>query len=296
MNYWPELSYDAFQSTSHLLHMLTQALGKLKLATPFEPQWANVPLWITSRGLTTGAIPHELDTFMIDLDLHLHEVILSSTRGQTLHFKLESTSVAKLVTQLLHSVKTLGFSVEINMKPQEIPDPIPFDQDTRERVYDPKLAFAWWRILVSSTIVLKRYHARFNGKTQPIGFMWGTFDLRDVRYSGQLVDASNKGYLKRNSMNAAQIECGWWSGSSGYKKPAYYSFTFPEPKDIANVKILPKAARWDANIRLFLLDYDDIRQSNTPSEDLFAFFESAYQAGAKLANWNKELELPGNPI
>jgi Family of unknown function (DUF5996) len=47
---WPELPYEAFAPTAYLMHMITQVVGKLKLATPFEPQWANVPLWVTSRG------------------------------------------------------------------------------------------------------------------------------------------------------------------------------------------------------------------------------------------------------
>jgi hypothetical protein len=54
---WPPLSYPDFAATQHLLHMGLQAVGKLKLREPFEPQWAEVPLWLSSQGLTTGPIP-----------------------------------------------------------------------------------------------------------------------------------------------------------------------------------------------------------------------------------------------
>jgi len=47
---WPPLSYPDFAATQHLLHMGLQAVGKLKLREPFEPQWAEVPLWLSSQG------------------------------------------------------------------------------------------------------------------------------------------------------------------------------------------------------------------------------------------------------
>src|SRR2546427_1897157 len=39
------------------LHMKLQIIGKVRLAlTRREPQWANVPLYLTARGLTTSPI------------------------------------------------------------------------------------------------------------------------------------------------------------------------------------------------------------------------------------------------
>jgi hypothetical protein len=53
-----QISYPEFAATQHLLHMGLQAVGKLKLKEPFEPQWGEVPLWLSSQGLTTGPIPY----------------------------------------------------------------------------------------------------------------------------------------------------------------------------------------------------------------------------------------------
>jgi hypothetical protein len=51
---WPELPYDEWRDTRDTLHMYTQVVGKLRLAlSPFEPEWANVPLYVTARGLST---------------------------------------------------------------------------------------------------------------------------------------------------------------------------------------------------------------------------------------------------
>ena len=78
---WPELSYEQLAPTGHLLHMTAQIMGKLKLATPFEPEWANVALWVTSRGVTTGPIPNGDGTFAVALDLVDHRIDVSSSWG-----------------------------------------------------------------------------------------------------------------------------------------------------------------------------------------------------------------------
>lgn len=295
---WPELPYEKFASTGHLLHMGMQMLGKLKLLTSFEPQWNNVALWITARGLTTGPISYQTKTFAIYVDLIDHKIICMENSGLIQEFKLASMSVAQFMESLFSALKKIGIDVTINLKPQEIPDPIPFDRDTALQIYNADLANSWWRILVSSQKVMQRYHGRFTGKTQPIGFMWGTFDLRDARYNGIAVEPTgiNAGYIRRNAMNEALIECGWWSGNPAYPRAAYYSFTFPQPEKIEQVKIKPAAARWDATMGLFILDYDDLLQSKNPEDDLLAFFESSYGAGATLAGWDAKLLGSGKPV
>lgn len=296
-NAWPALPYEEFQSTGYLLHMCTQAIGKLKLLTPFEPQWANVALWVTTRGLTTGPIPYEAKTFSVVMDLIDHQIICMTSDGLTQEIKLGSMSVAELVKNIFAVLHSMDIKVTVNQKPQEIPDPILFDQDKEIRHYQPELAHAWWQILLNTQKVMQIYHATFLGKTQPIGFMWGTFDLRDARYNCVRVEptGANTGYLRRNAMNEALIEAGWWSGNAMYPRAAYYSFTYPQPEGIENKTIQPAAARWDAKMGLFILDYDDLRQMKNPAENLVAFLQSTYQAGAELAGWDPKLVGSGEP-
>ena len=294
---WPKLPYKDFASTGHLLHMGMQVVGKLKLTTPFEPQWANVPFWINSRGLTTGPIPYHGGIFTVDFDLIAHKVICSTSWQFVGECNLSSMSVAEFTQSVFKLLSQAGITIEINPNPQEIPDPIPFTEDTKQQTYNRDLANAWWRILVSSYQVMQRYHAQFTGKTPPIGLMWGTFDLRDVRFQGIAVPTTgpNAEYIRRNAMNETQIEAGWWSGNANYPRPAYYSFTYPQPELIEQSQIKPASARWDNSMGLFILDYDDIQGSKTPEEDLLLFLQSTYQAGAKLANWQPSLVSSGKP-
>lgn len=295
---WPALDYEAFKSTSYLLHRGVQVIGKLKLITPFEPHWANVALWLTSRGLTTGIIPYKSAAFSVDIDLIEHHITCHTSWGQSEQFILTSMSVADLTEKIFSILRKVQIDLSINLMPQEVPNPILFTQDIEEQSYNKDLANAWWRILLSTYRVMKRYHSHFNGETPPIGLMWGTFDLRDARYNGIAVPTTgiNAGYIRRNAMDEGQIEIGWWHGNKDYPKPAYFSFTYPQPEKIELAKIQPSYARWDDKIKVFILDYDDLRKSSNLEQDLLTFFESTYQAGAKLANWNKNLITSGEPV
>jgi hypothetical protein len=205
-------------------------------------------------------------------------------------------SVAEFVERLFDLLRKAGVQVFINMKQQEVPNPITFDQDRERRPYEPELVNSWWRILLSTQRVMQIFQGRFRGKTQPIGLMWGTLDIRDVRYNGKSASpGANADYIRRNAMNAELIETGWWSGNAAYPKPAFYSFTYPQPKGIENSRVSPPSSRWESAMGEFLLEYEDLRKSKDPDGDLLSFFESSYKAGAELADWDPNLVGSGKP-
>ena len=291
---WPELSYEQFAPTGHLLHMITQIIGKLKLGTPFEPQWANVPLWVTSRGLTTGAVPDTPGTFAVTLDLVDHRIDVSTSWGASKGFELSACSVAQAYERILAELAEAEVTAVIDPMPQEVPHPVRCDEDTEYRPYDSALANAWWRALVSSEQVMKRYHARYWGPTPPIGLMWGTFDLRDVRLNGpRIMPGPEVGYIRRNAMDREQIESGWWVGSDAYPRPAYFSFTYPQPEGIERAELA--AGRWEESLGLFVLDYEDVRVDANPAALLLRFLDSSYEAGAAAAGWDRDLVTSGAP-
>lgn len=293
---WPALGYPDFAATQHLLHMALQAVGKLKLAEPFEPQWSEVPLWLSSRGLITGPIPYFGGAYEVTVDLISHQVGCTTSWESSGHCDLASMSVAEFVAHLFEVLRAAGVDVTINLNPQEVADPIPFDQDTQPRPYDQTMVNAWWRILLSTQRVMQVFHGRFRGKTQPIGLMWGTLDIREVRYNGKPASPGEKAdYIRRNAMNEELIEVGWWSGSAAYPNPAFYSFTYPQPNGIEQSKVSPANSRWESAMGEFLFDYEDLRKSKDPDGDLLSFFESTYKAGAALAGWDPDLVGSGKP-
>ena len=61
---WPRLEFADWESTCDTVHMWTQIVGKTRmlLAPPVNHFW-HVPLYVTSRGLTTSAMPYGNRTF-----------------------------------------------------------------------------------------------------------------------------------------------------------------------------------------------------------------------------------------
>lgn len=293
---WPPLAYRDFAPTQYLLHMALQAIGKLKLHEPFQPQWCGVPLWVNARGLTTGAIPYAGGAYEIRVDLIAHEVACVTTWDFSGRFALGPTSVAGFVSALFDLLDRAGVRVSIDLDPCEVTNPVPFDRDTEPRPYERALVNNWWRILLSTQRVMQVFDGRFQGKTQPIGLMWGTLDIRDAFYNGKpAVPEANADYIRRNAMNAEVVEIGWWAGNAAYPKPAFYSFAYPQPAGVENARIGPPHARWDPAMGEFLLDYEALRESKTPDDDLLSFFESTYRAVSECAGWDADLIGTGRP-
>src|ERR1700722_15948294 len=124
-NGWPSLPYDEWQPTRATLHMYTQVIGKLRLAlSPFEPEWANVPLYVTARGLTTSPIPVGLGSIDAEFDFVDHALVIRSSDGSIERRPLGGP-VADFYRDVMAIVTRMGVSVALSVVPSEVADPIP---------------------------------------------------------------------------------------------------------------------------------------------------------------------------
>jgi hypothetical protein len=73
------------------------------------------------------------------------------------------------------------------------------------------------------------------------------------------------------------------------REPTYYSYTAPEPPDLARQALHPKEAAWTeyGSGSLALLPYAAVRTASDPRAALLAFLESAYRAGSGLSGWDR---------
>jgi hypothetical protein len=291
---WPPLPLSAWQETLDTVHMLTQIMGKVKLAlTPFQNEWWNVALLLTARGLTTGPIGYGQRLFQIDLDVLDHALVVRTSDGAAAVIPLRPRPVADVYAELMATLRSLGIEVTISTRPSEVPDPIPFDQDRVHDAYDPEAVERWWRVLAHTERVLQRFRTPFVGKSSPINFFWGSFDLNHTRFSGR--PATPPSTWPRFMQIAEQREnfsCGFWPGNitaSGvaFGEPAFYAYIFPEPPGLPQALIRPDAAYYDTTLGEFVLRYDDARQAPDPDAAILAFFESSYEVAATLAEWDR---------
>jgi Family of unknown function (DUF5996) len=284
---WPPLPLHEWQDTYRTLHMWTQIVGKVRMAlSPPMNHWWHVPLYVNSRGLTTGPIPYAPGIFEIQFDFQKHELNISTSEGPSASRPLPGESVASFYGWIVEALERLGIAVEIDVMPQEVSDPVPFDKDYANCTYDAEYANRHWRILISSAKVLQRFRAKFMGKCSPVHFFWGSFDLTCTRFSGRTAPA-RKGVISGPAYSHEECSAGFWPGGGAVDGPAFYSYTAPQPPGIETQPVRPTGAGWNAQLSEFILMYDDVRKAESPEEALYAFLESTYDAGARLAKWDR---------
>jgi hypothetical protein len=291
---WPALPLEQWEATYRTLHMWTQIVGKIRLAlTPLQNHWWNTALYVNTRGLTTSPIPYLGGAFEIQFDFVNHRLELRTGRGRApsphkYALTLSPKSVAAFYRELLSLLRGAGIDVQINPKPQEVPNPIPLDQDDTHASYDPEYANRLWRILLSTDIVLQEFRARFIGKSSPVHFFWGSFDLCCTRFSGRRAPP-RKGIITSEAYSHECISVGWWPGGGDVAGAAFYAYTAPEPAGFGEQPVRPAGALYPTKLREFLLMYDDVRRSTSPRDEILEFAQSTYEAGANLAGWDRVL-------
>jgi hypothetical protein len=301
---WPSLPLDAWSPTCATLHLWTQIVGKIRLA---QSPWVNhswhVTLYVTSRGLTTSPIPYGTRTFQIDFDFIRHELAILPSDGGIGIVALQPQSVATFYRRVTEQMEHLNLHVKINMKPNEVPEAVPFDRDETHAAYDREYANRFWRILVQADRVFKRFRARFIGKCSPVHFFWGAPDLAVTRFSGRRAPEHPGGVpnmpdrITREAYSHEVSSCGFWPGGGPIPYPAFYSYAYPEPEGFSHVRVKPAIALYSPELREFILPYDMVRQADSPDDALLDFLQTTYEAAADLAKWDrKSLERENDAV
>ena len=294
---WLPLPYAEWRETRDTLHMYAQVIGKLRLAlSPFEPHWMNVPLYVTARGLTTSPLPVGSRTLEASFDFIDNALVLASSDG-AIERRVLGGAVADFYADVMRALGRLGIEVKLSTLPQEVADPIPFPDDRTHHVYDPVQALRFHEVVSRVDAVLKEHHAGFFGKSPPVCFFWGTFDLAVLRSGGKrVVPRPEAETIERFSATAEVICGGWWPGDPRYPDPAFYAYAFPKPEGIESAAIEPAGAAWSPVIGEFLLPYATVQASADPRSAILDFLRSTYAVGADRLGWPDDLtrfDVPG---
>ena len=291
---WPELPLADWQDTYKTLHLWLQMVGKVRLA---GSAWINhswhVTLYVTARGLTTSPIDSGTRTFQLDFDFIHHRLVMQTSDGRADGFALEPMSVAAFHARLLKALRNLDVHLSVHPLPNEIENPIRFDQDEKHRAYDAEYANRFWRVLVQADRVFKIFRARFIGKVSPVHFFWGAPDLAVTRFSGRRAPPHPGGipnlpdWVTREAYSHEVSSCGFWPGGGAIAYPAFYSYAYPEPAGFTKARVKPDAAFYSDDLHEFVLPYDIVRQSKSPDETLLEFLRTTYDAAADLAKWDR---------
>ena len=287
---WPALPLESWKDTYATLHMWTQIVGKVRLAlTPKVNHWWNVPLYVSARGLTTSPMPYDSRVLEIEFDFIDHKLRIQVNDGRTREIPLVPRSVADFYQEFMATLREMGFDIHIWRRPSEIPDPVPFDEDRVHASYDSEHVHRFWRILVSADSVLKEFRSRFIGKSSPVHFFWGGFDLAVTRFSGRRApERKDADSITREGYSDEVISVGWWPGSGDVKDAAFYCYAAPEPEGFSRSSVRPEKAFYHPQLKEFILMYDDVRNAGSPTTALLDFAQSTYEAAAALGKWDRE--------
>ena len=290
---WPTLRFADWKDTYATLHMWTQIVGKIRLElTPKLNHWWNVPLYVSPHGLTTSLIPYGSRHFDIEFDFFSNQLVIRTSDPKSATLALAPRSVADFYKGVMAALRSLDIDVKIWKMPVEVADPIPFDRDTVHASYDADAVRRFWRILVSVDGVFNVFRSGFVGKSSPVHFFWGSFDLAVTRFSGRRAPRRNDpDPVLRKIMQEAYshevISAGWWPGSGEIQEAAFYCYAAPTPSGFSEQTVRPPAAFYQSNVGEYLLMYDDVRRSGSPTSALMEFLESTYEAGAITGKWDR---------
>jgi hypothetical protein len=292
---WPSIPFHEWEDSCRTLHMMTQVVGKVSLAlTPFLSEYWNVAFQVTPRGLTTGIISVGDRAFEVRFDFIGHRVMVETSDLPTQALVLAPSSVAGFYGEFMATLKAVGIDVTINTLPSEVPEPVRFDHDVASATCDLEYIGRWWSTMLHAYRLLNQFRAGFAGKSSPVQFFWGSFDLSSTRFSGRPAPTlENVPEFMRRAEDQENFAAGFWPGNpnaNGVRlgEPAFYAYAYPAPPSLYDAPIEPAAARFDSTLGEFILPYEAVRHSSDPDAVVLTFLRSTYEAVTNLGGWNRE--------
>ncbi|MEN3283895.1 MAG: hypothetical protein V7607_5035 [Solirubrobacteraceae bacterium] len=291
---WPALpSYEQWRGTCDTLHAHTQVLGKLAATLgPPEPQLQHAALRLTARGWETPPLPAPdgSGAFAVTLDLHRQEAVAEHSDGREGRVALTpDRAVGEVTREVLAAARSLAGPIEIDPTPQEVEWTEPLDEDSEHATYDAGQVATYFAGATRAALVLAAFRAPYRGRSTPVNAWWGSFDLAVNLFSGEPAAPPSDDFIMRNAMDSQEVAVGWWPGDGRYAKAAFYAYAHPAPEGFADATVEPASARWDGDLGLYLLDWDDVIASPDPQAAALEFARSVFGHACNVCEWDPAL-------
>jgi hypothetical protein len=182
-----------------------------------------------------------------------------------------------------------GAEIEIDPTPQEVSWTVPLDEDHEHARYAVDEVASYFAAATQASLVLTSFRAPYRGRSTPVNAWWGSFDLAVNLFSGSPADPPSDDFIMRNAMDAQEFAIGWWPGDARYGKAAFYAYAHPAPPGFSDGTLSPSAARWDAELGEYILDWDDVGSGQDPHAFALEFARSAFLHACQVCNWDPAL-------
>ena len=297
MSAWPAFDTARDSPTIETLHLASQMLGKLRVA---HAPWVNHGWHVTLHPVAPGLITDPTATsdgrsFTLALDLCEHAISLHVSDGASDRVALtDGLTIAALHRDFVAMLDKHRLPSSFHGTPNEIPDAIPFADDHAPRAYDRASAERLRDMLALIVPVFAKFRAGFSGKSSPVHFFWGSFDLAVTRFSGRSAPPHPGGVpglpdrVTREAYSHEVSSAGFWPCNAAMPAdPIFYSYAYPEPAGFRGAKVEPEAASFNTELGEFVLPYAAVANAADPEAALMEFLQSTYKAAADLAKWDR---------
>ncbi|MEO6814651.1 MAG: DUF5996 family protein, partial [Ginsengibacter sp.] len=204
-------------------------------------------------------------------------------------------SVADFYKNIFEELDDLKIDIKIKPVPSEIENPIPFAKDTVHASYDEIQITAFHKALLNIQDVFMKFRGAFKGKSSPIHFFWGGFDLALSFFSGKRAPKHPGGvpgmpdWVAEEAYSREVSSAGFWTGNESLPEPAFYCYLYPEPEGYKIAKLQPEEAYYNTTLGEYILPYSAVQQSKDPEKTLLEFLNSTYHSSADLAKWDRQI-------
>jgi len=302
MSSWPRLDHAADNGTIETLHLLLQLIGKLPLRLhPWINHGWHAAMRMTPRGAATRSLPGEGQQFTVELDFLEGAIRIECDRGSQSHLPVAGKTIAQVRDELFGLLASLELPAPLHGGPNEIPDPIPFAEDSRPREWNSDAAARLHGAFVRADQGFTAFRSLYRGKSSPSHLFWGSFDLAVTRFSGRGAPVHPGGVaglpdrVTREAYSHEVISAGFWPGGNGFEEAAFYAYAYPTPVALSVQPVEPVAAFWHRDLREFLLPYAAVREAPNPEAELQRFLHSTFANAAGLLDWPAGLVIDEAP-
>jgi hypothetical protein len=270
-NVFPPLPAADLQPTIATVQIYAKLLGKIRRAlTPRDKHWCHISLRLAATGLTTTPMPAGAMTVELLLDLIRHQLVITTSRGESWAKPLRGQAAAELAEETLAALATLGIKAEIDRA---------LFSDTTPGIYEPEVVEKYWQALFQIDVLLKQFKGELRQETGPVQLWPHHIDLALLWFSGRLVPGIDP---EDEESADEQMNFGFSPGDGGIPQPYFYITAYPLPNGLLDTP-LPEDAVWHTQgFTGAILMYESLVTVEQPGEKLLNFWRTVQRAGANL--------------
>ena len=297
------LKYNEWKDEQQTLQLITQILGKYKLACNYQaPQWEHLTLTITSEGYTTGLMYYGEKYFSISINL-LDDQIEVRVNDEMTTFPLkDGKTIQDYYEQITGTVKQYDIQAELNKVPQEMNTTTPFDEDTEHHHYDHDKEVKALRLMQYANRALERFVNPLRARIEGPGLFWGTFDISAIVVYNEMYETF-KPYqvIEYGCFDERFVEFGFWFGDDNFEGPSFFVLPYPfVDSDFEYEGKLPEGAYFDQQLTEFVyeLKQGDLAELDVIDETFKRGFDifSKHQGWEGTDHYTIPLRMPKNAL